>query len=127
MRAAFALSLLLPLTAAACAPDPEPAPPPRLALDCSLPYEALSAKVLTYPGLVPAPQERGEPYRFYNVASGGEAFVLTQPGAPGHPAVFKQEAVQENGRKVMKNTGCAYGDKAGFGQVMAYLEGLGAR
>ena len=90
-------------------------------------YDALSAKVLAYPGLVPAPQERGEPYRFYNVAGGGEAFVLTQPGAPGHPAVFKQEAVQENGRKVMKNTGCAYGDEAGFGQVMAYLEGLGAR
>ena len=127
MRAAFALSLLLPLTAAACAPEPEPAPPPRLALDCSLPYEALSAKVLTYPGLVPAPQERGEPYRFYNVAGGREAFVLTQPGAPGHPAVFKQEAAQENGRKVMKNTGCAYGDKAGFDQVMTYLESLGAR
>ena len=55
------------------------------------------------------------------------AFVLTQVGAPGHPAILKQEAVQENGRKVMKNTGCPYGDKAGFDQVMAYLQSLSAR
>ena len=127
MRAVFALSLLLPLTVAACAPKAEPAAPPRLVLDCSLSYEALSAKVLTYPGLVPAPEQRGEPYRFYNVTGGRVAFVLTEPGAPGHPAIFKQEAAQENGRKVMKNTGCAYGDKAGYDQVMAYLESLGSR
>ncbi|CAN7267653.1 hypothetical protein LJR164_001223 [Phenylobacterium sp. LjRoot164] len=126
MRGLIALSPILPLILTACAPEPEP-PRPRLALDCSLSYEALSAKVLAQPGLIPASQERGEPYRFYNVPGSGEAFVLTQVGAPGHPAVFKQEAVQEGGRKVMKNTGCAYGDKAGFDQVMTYLEGLSAR
>ncbi|WP_312162648.1 hypothetical protein [Phenylobacterium sp.] len=126
MRGLAALSPVLPLILTACAPPPEP-PRPRLALDCALAYEALSAKVLAQPGLIPAPQERGEPYRFYNMQGGGEAFVLTQAGAPGHPAVFKQEAVQESGRKVMKNTGCAYGDKAGFDQVMAYLESLSAR
>ena len=126
MRGLAALFPLLPLILAACAPEPEPVRP-RLSLDCSLSYEALSAKVLAQPGLIPAPQERGEPYRFHNVAGGGEAFVLTQPGAPGHPAVFKQEAVQENGRKVMRNTGCAYGDKAGFAKVMTYLESLSAR
>ncbi|MBA4011994.1 MAG: hypothetical protein C0481_09030 [Phenylobacterium sp.] len=126
MRGLVALFPILPLILTACAPEPEP-PRPRLALDCSLSYEALSAKVLAQPGLIPAPQERGEPYRFYNVQGGGEAFVLTQPGAPGHPAVFKQEGAQENGRKVMKNTGCAYGDKAGFDQVMTYLESLSAR
>jgi hypothetical protein len=120
------LTLILSLILAACAPEPEQ-PRPRLALDCALSYEALSAKVLAQPGLIPAPPERGEPYRFYNVQGGREAFVLTQPGAPGHPAVFKQEAVKEAGRKVMKNTGCAYGDKAGFDQVMAYLESLSAR
>ena len=125
-RWAFGAFSLLPLILAACAPEPEPIRP-RLSLDCSLSYEALSAKVLAQPGLIPAPQERGEPYRFYNMQGGGEAFVLTQPGAPGHPAIFKQEAVQEGGRKVMKNTGCAYGDRAGFDQVMAYLESLGAR
>ena len=126
MRGLLALSPILPLILTACAPEPEP-PRPRLALDCSLSYQALSAQVLAQPGLLPAPQERGEPYRFYNMEGGGEAFVLTLPGAPGHPAVLKQEAVQENGRKVMKNTGCAYGDKAGFAQVMAYLESLSAR
>lgn len=125
MRArALTLSSLLIL--AGCAPEP-PAPRPRLALDCALSYEALSAKVLAQPGLIPAPIERGEPYRFYNVEGGGEAFVFTQPGAPGHPAILKQEALKENGRKVLKNTGCAYGDKAGFDQVMAYLESLSAR
>jgi hypothetical protein len=126
VRGLWALPLALPLILAACAPEPEP-PRPRLALDCSLAYDALAAKILARPDLIPAPQERGEPYRFYNVPGGGEAFVLTQPGAPGHPAVFKQEAVQENGRKAMKNSGCAYGDKAGFEQVMTYLEGLSAR
>ncbi|HEY9235795.1 MULTISPECIES: hypothetical protein [Phenylobacterium] len=124
MRALVALTLLLTLSA--CAPEPE-AVQPRLALDCSLSYDALRGKILAVPGLTAAPQERGEPYRFYNVAGGGEAFVFTEEGAPGHPAILKQEAVLEGGRKVMKNTGCAYGDKAGFDQVMAYLESLSAR
>ena len=126
MKGPALLALIPFLPLAACAPEPPPARQ-SLALDCDLPYETLAAKVLAQPGLKPAPQERGEPYRFYNMQGGGEAFVLTQAGAPGHPAVFKQEAVQEAGRKVMKNTGCAYGDKAGFAQVMAYLESLSAR
>ena len=126
MRGSALIALIPLLALQACAPEPPPARQ-KLTLDCSLPYETLAARVLAQPGLKPAPQERGEPYRFYNMQGGGEAFVLTQAGAPGHPAIFKQEAVQEGGRKVMKNTGCAYGDKAGFDQVMAYLEGLGAR
>ena len=124
MRAGAALALLLLPVAVGCAPAAEPAPAARLRLDCALPYETLSARILATPDLIPAPQQRGEPYRFYNVPGGREAFVLTEPGAPGHPAVFKQEAVRENGRKVVKNTGCAYGDKAGFAEVMAYLQGL---
>ena len=126
MRDAALLALIPLFALQACAPEPPPARQ-KLVLDCNLPYETLAARVLAQPGLKPAPQERGEPYRFYNMEGGGEAFVLTQPGAPGHPAVFKQEAAQENGRKVMNNTGCAYGDKAGFDQVMTYLESLGAR
>ena len=126
MRGSALLALIPFLPLAACAPEPTPARQ-SLALDCDLPYEALAARVLAQPGLKPAPQERGEPYRFYNIEGGGEAFVLTLPGAPGHPAILKQEAVQENGRKAMKNTGCPYGDRAGFGQVMTYLESLGAR
>ena len=126
MRDAAHLALIPLLALQACAPEPPPARQ-KLVLDCNLPYETLAARVLAQPGLKPAPQERGEPYRFYNMEGGGEAFVLTQPGAPGHPAVFKQEAAQENGRKVMNNTGCAYGDKAGFDQVMTYLESLSSR
>ena len=126
MRGSALLALIPLIALGACAPEPPPARQ-RLVLDCSLSYEALVAKVLAQPGLKPAPQERGEPYRFYNMDGGGEAFVLTERGAPGHPAVFKQEAVQENGAKVMKNTGCPYGDKAGFDQVMAYLQSLSAR
>ena len=126
MRGAALLALFPLIALQACAPEPPPARQ-KLVLDCSLSYETLAAKVLAQPGLKPAPQERGEPYGFYNMEGGGEAFVLTHPGAPGHPAVFKQEAVQENGRKAMKNTGCAYGDKAGFDEVMAYLESLSAR
>ncbi len=126
MRDAALLALIPLFALQACAPEPPPARQ-KLVLDCNLPYETLAARVLAQPGLKPAPQERGEPYRFYNMEGGGEAFVLTQPGAPGHPAVFKQEAAQENGRKVMNNTGCAYGDKAGFDQVMTYLESLSSR
>ena len=126
MRGAALLALFPLIALQACAPEPPPARQ-KLVLDCNLPYETLAAKVLAQPGLKPAPQERGEPYGFYNMEGGGEAFVLTHPGAPGHPAVFKQEAVQESGRKVMKNTGCAYGEKAGFDQVMTYLESLSSR
>lgn len=126
MRGSALLALIPLLALRACAPEPPPARQ-RLVLDCSLSYKVLAAKVLAQPGLRPAPQERGEPYRFYNMEGGGEAFVLTEQGAPGHPAVFKQEAAQENGAKVMKNTGCAYGDKAGFDKVMTYLQSLSAK
>lgn len=108
---------------AACAPA-EPPPPQALALDCTLPYETLAAKVLAQPGLTQAPREPGEPYRFYRFGTGQAAYVLTDPGAPGHPAILRQEAVQQDGRKVMRNTGCPYGDRQGYDQVMAYLESL---
>ncbi len=29
--------------------------------------------------------------------------------------------MQESGRKVMKNTGCAYGDKTAYAELMAYI------
>ena len=45
-------------------------------------------------------------------------------GAPGHPAVLKQEAVQMDGKKAMMTTGCPYGDREGYAQVLAYLQGL---
>lgn len=121
-------SALIPLLAAlaACAPAQPPAKP-RLRLDCGLSYEALSAQVLAHPGLVQQPAEKGEPYRFYTVPDAGEAFVFTEPGAPGHPAILKQEVVRKGGEAQMLNTGCPYGDQAGFDQVLAYLERMSRR
>lgn len=123
MRAAA----LVPLIAALAACTPEPPPLPRLQLDCSLSYDALSARVMAHPGLVQQRAEPGEPYRFYTVAETGEAFVFTAPGAPGHPAILKQEVVRTAGKSQMRNTGCPYGDKAGFDQVLAYLESMSRR
>ena len=40
---------------------------------------------------------------------------------PGHPAILKQESVGGQ----MTNSGCPYGDKAGYAQVEAYLKSLG--
>lgn len=120
---AYALIPLLAL--AACAPA-EPRPP-KLQLDCALAYEALAAKVMAHPGLVQQPAEKGEPYRFYTVPDAGEAFVFTEPGAPGHPAILKQEVVREGGAARMRNTGCPYGHRAGFAEVLAYLESMSRR
>lgn len=118
---------LIPLLAlAACAPA-EPPPPPKLQLDCALPYEVLAAKIMAHPGLVQQPAEKGEPYRFYTVPDAGEAFVFTEPGAPGHPAILKQEVVREGGQARMRNTGCPYGDRTGFAEVLAYLESMSRR
>jgi hypothetical protein len=110
----------------ACSPKAEP-PRPRLQLDCSLSYEALSAKILAQPDLKLAAPTPGEPYRFYMTPGGGEAFIFTEPGAPGHPAILKQEGVSRAGKAVMTNSGCPYGNKAGYEQVMAYLQGLQTR
>lgn len=125
MRAPALIAILL--TAQACAPEPPPPAPARLQLDCSLSYEALSAKVLAQPGLKPAPQTPGEPYRFYTMPGGSEAFVFTEPGAPGHPAILKQEGSRKDGATFMTNTGCPYGDKTGYAKLLAYLEGLQTR
>lgn len=116
----LALIALLPL--AACAPQ-APAPRPTLALDCKLGFAALSKAISGEPGMSLA-QEPGEPYRFYRPADGGPSFVLTLPGAPGHPAAFKQEAVQVGGKKAMMTTGCPFGDREGYAEVLAYLQGL---
>ena len=42
------------------------------------------------------------------------------PGAPGHPAIMMQRAVHHD----VKTTGCAYGDKAGYQALVAYLDSL---
>ena len=111
---------LLALLLCACAPKAKP--PEAVALDCSQPFETLKAKITAQPGLVPAPQEPTEPYRAYSAAEGRASYFITEPGAPAHPAILMQQATGGQ----MKNTGCAYGDKAAYDQLMAYLTGLKA-
>ncbi|HEX5376944.1 MAG TPA: hypothetical protein VFW47_00120 [Phenylobacterium sp.] len=103
---------------AACS-KPDPPPPPELAFDCAAGFDALSARISAEPGLKLAPSP-GEPYRYYNAEDGHVSYVVTQPGAPAHPAVFKQ-SVGPGGRA---QTGCAYGDRAGYETFAAYLKGL---
>jgi hypothetical protein len=115
--------LALLLTVGACAPR-EQAPAALPLLTCERGFETLAAEIAGSPSLKPAPKEPGEPYRFYSAIEGGTAYVVTEPGAPGHPAILKQEAA---GGQVT-NSGCPYGDKAGYAQVEAYLRSLrGAR
>jgi len=114
-----ALSLLVPLVLlGACAPKTEP-PAPALALDCSQPFEALTARV-TAQTLTPAPEDPAEPYRFFSTPDGKASYLITKPGAPGHPAIMMQRAV---GADVV-TTGCPYGDRAGYDQLHDYLDGL---
>jgi hypothetical protein len=114
-----ALSLLAPLLLlGACAPKTE-APVVAVALDCSQPFEALTTR-LTAQHLTPAPEDPAEPYRFYSTPDGKASYLITKPGAPGHPAIMMQRAV---GTDVV-TTGCPYGDKAGYEQLHAYLDGL---
>jgi hypothetical protein len=104
--------------AVACAPKAAP-PPSPLALDCAKGFEALSAVVAAEPGLKLA-DAPGEPYGFYNAADGSVSFVVTRPDAPAHPAILRQAAA--DGR--MQTTGCAFGDKAAYEQLLAYVGSL---
>ena len=123
-----ALALILLLTASACAPAAIPSPAASSsALDCSKSYAALSAEILAIPGVGPTPRSPGEPYRYYATPNGRLAFVFTETGAPGHPAIVQQVAVRRGGAIAMANTGCAYGERAGFDALIAYLDGLKTR
>jgi len=120
VRRAAALLLLAAFCLPACAPKAQP--PQAVALDCSQPFEALKAKILAQPTLKAAPQEPTEPYRAYSTADGHASYFITEPGAPAHPAILMQRAA--NGR--IDSTGCAYGDKTAYDQLMTYLTGLKA-
>jgi len=97
----------------------EPPPPAPLALDCGRSFESLTAAV-TAQDLIAAPVERAEPYRFWSAPDGRTSYLVTQPGAPGHPAVMMQQ--MKDGQVV--TTGCPYGDRAGYDQLHAYLDSL---
>ena len=115
------LAIAVVLALAACAP--KAAAPAAVTLDCGQSFAALSAKIIAQPGLKPAPQEPTEPYRAYSTADGHASYFVTEPGAPAHPAILMQQVA---GDGQMKNTGCAYGDKLAYDQLMAYLTGLKA-
>lgn len=115
--------ILILLALTACAPRAEPPPPAPLALDCDRGFDALVQAVTAQPGFGEA-DAPGEPYRYINADDGRTSYVVTKPGAPGHPAIVRQA-----GRSAgQETTGCAFGDKAGYDQLLAYLSSLsGAR
>jgi len=113
------LAFVTSLALAACAPK---AAPPPVALDCGQDFEILKAKVAAQPGIVAAPKEAGEPYRAYSMPGRATSYFVTEPGAPAHPAILMQQASAGQ----MTNTGCAYGDKTAYSELMAYLTSLKA-
>lgn len=119
MRGSVPLLLTLML-AGARAPKPEATAPTAMALDCSQPFEAQAAKITAQPHLVPAPHESAEPYLFYSTEDGRSSYLITEKGAPGHPAIMMQRA---SGGEVA-TTGCPYGDPKSYRQLLAYLDSL---
>ena len=119
MRGLCALILTLPL-AVACAPKSDTAAPAAMALDCKMDFAAQSAKITAQPNLTAAQHAPGEPYTFYSTNDGHASYLITMPGAPGHPAIMMQAAA---GGQV-KTTGCAYGNKRGYQQLATYLDSL---
>ena len=115
-----ALSLLLLFPLYACSPRASPPAPAALSLDCAQSFEAQRARLTAQPNLTPAPHESAEPYRFYSTTDGRASYLITEPGAPGHPAIMMQAA---KGGEV-KTTGCPYGSRKGYDQLLAYLESL---
>jgi len=113
--AAFALLFL-----GACAP--KPAAPAVVALNCAQGFEGLKAAITAQPGLKAAPEDPSEPYRAYSTTDGQASYFLTEPGAPAHPAILMQQVTPQG----MRNTGCAFGDKAAYAQLQGYLQSLAA-
>ncbi len=109
----------------ACAPrEAAPAQAATIALDCSAGFETLRTQITERPSLRPAPIERGEPYRIFSEADGSASYILTEPGAPAHPAVLKQTAVRRSGVLTMENEGCAFGDAEAFADLKAYWDSV---
>jgi len=94
--------------------------PEALKLDCKLDFKAQADRIIAQPNLAPPSHAPGEPYTFYSTTDGRASYLITEPGAPGHPAIMMQDAV---GGQV-KTTGCAYGNKRGYQQLLTYLDSL---
>lgn len=111
--------LILLLALGACAPKPEPPPPAPLALDCARGFDALVQAISAQPGFTEA-HAPGEPYRYLNADDGRTSYVVTRPGAPGHPAIVRQAS----GADGQVTEGCPFGDRQGYDQLLAYLKTL---
>ena len=120
MRRATALALPVLLPLCACSLQEAAQPDPAIGLDCSLPFDVQTAKITAQADLVPAPHDPLEPYRFYSTTHGRVSYLITEPGAPGHPAIAMEVASQGK----VDISGCPYGDKKGYAKIMAYLESL---
>ena len=115
-----ALATLTLLTLSACAP--KPTAPASTALNCAQGFDALRARIAAHPGVQAAPFDPGDPFRAYNLATGEASWFVTEPGSPAHPAILMQQVTPTG----LKNTGCAYGDRGAYDQLMAYLVSLKA-
>ena len=116
MRAWAALALL---ALAACSQEADK-PLAYRDLDCAQPFAAQAQALTAQAGLTPAPEDPAEPYRFFSSVDGRTSYLITKPGAPGHPAIMMQRA---KGSDVV-TTGCPYGDKLGYDELHAYLDSL---
>lgn len=118
MRAGAALIAALALAACSQKPD-EDAPVAYMNLDCAATFEDQVVDITGQDGLVPAGVVGSEPYSYYSSPDGRVSYLITRPGSPAHPAIMIQRA----GTGV-HTTGCAYGDKKAFDELLAYLESL---
>ena len=118
MRPGVALTAVLALCACSAKPDAD-APVVYLDLDCSRPFDAQVAAITAQPKLVPAGEVGAEPYSYYSSADGRVSYLVTRPGSPAHPAIMIQRA-----QATVHTTGCAYGSKRGYDELLAYLESL---
>ena len=115
LRAASALLFTL----AACSQKTAEQEPTYLDLDCAKPFDVQVAAIVAQPSLVPAGEVGSEPYSYYSSADGRVSYLITRKGSPAYPAIMIQKA-----RNGITTTGCAYGSKKGYAQLLAYLESL---
>jgi hypothetical protein len=117
-RAAPALMILTTLSA--CSPKGDETGPQFLTLDCHKRFDDQAGAIRAQAHLNPAPHAPGEPYDYYSSEDGRTSYLITEAGAPGHPAILMQVA----GGGDVKTTGCAYGNKRGYEQLRTYLDSL---
>ena len=111
--------LLATLALAACSSKPADVPVTYLDLDCAKPFDAQVATITAQPKLVPAGTVGSEPYSYYSSADGSVSYLVTRKGSPAHPAIMIQRA-----RNGVHTSGCAYGSKKAYDELLAYLESL---